>query len=134
MATKARHFEDKIALQRVLATKTVAEAKEVGKSIRKVNRTEWETLAPDKLLPGLKAKFVQNKDLLKGLLDMSGKKFVECSPVDFCWGGGFPLREVVAGSIPPLKGRNQMGLLMAKALTELEDEGYRIIQEPITDE
>ena len=61
---KALHCNDSRAADRILATKTAIACKQLSYTIQNYDQHSWTMVAKDKCRDGLKAKFVQNPDLL----------------------------------------------------------------------
>ena len=87
---KALHCNDSRAADRILATKTAIACKQLSYTIQNYDQHSWTMVAKDKCRDGLKAKFVQNPDLLRVLLSTGNKLIVESSK-DNIWGTGIPL-------------------------------------------
>ena len=87
---KALHCNDSRAADRILATKTAIACKQLSYTIQNYDQQSWTMVAKDRCLDGLKAKFVQNPELLRVLLSTGSKLIVECSK-DHIWGTGIPL-------------------------------------------
>ena len=87
---KALHCNDSRAADRILATKTAIACKQLSYTIQNYDQQSWTMVAKDRCLDGLKAKFVQNPELLQVLLSTGSKLIVECSK-DHIWDTGIPL-------------------------------------------
>lgn len=77
-------------------------------------RKDWEQVKEDVMYKGIKAKFTQNLELLKKLVDTGGKELIEDSPYDYYWGIG-----------RNKTGQNRLGIL----LMELRGEISNVINE-----
>ena len=87
---KALHCNDIDAADRILATKTAIACKQLSYTIQNYDHASWIDVAQDRCQDGLKAKFVQNPNLLCILLSTGNKLLVESSK-DNIWGTGIPL-------------------------------------------
>ena len=87
---KAIHCGDTSAADRILATTTAIACKQLSYSIKNYKHQSWIGVAHDKCIDGLRAKFVQNPQLLRILLSTGNKLLVESSK-DSVWGTGVPL-------------------------------------------
>ena len=79
MSEKARLFQDEETLARILAAKSPAEAKKLGREIRGFEPEAWEAHKVDIVRTGNLHKFGQHKDLLKFLLSTNDRILVEAS-------------------------------------------------------
>jgi ribA/ribD-fused uncharacterized protein len=83
---KARFFGDKNAESKILQSSDPIQQKKTF--IRGYNSKEWETVAEDCMCKCIRAKFVQNAELRKILIESYPKILVEASPHDAIWGIG----------------------------------------------
>ncbi len=67
---------------------------------------------------GLTAKFEQNDDLKKHLLETGNKMLVEASPIDQFWGSGCGLHSETLKSLSKWSGWNEMGKLLMQLRSE----------------
>ena len=72
---------------------------------------DWDDYRVDFMLTGLRAKFQQNEDLKKLLLETGDAHIYEDSPIDAFWGGK------IMGS------KNMLGILLMKVREELTVKG-----------
>lgn len=115
MYTKAMFFGDTETAQKVLDAVTPGEQKALGRQVKGFDAEKWTSSCDDLIYKGLKAKFLQNPDLLKQLVSEEGI-FVEASPYDRIWGIGFSEQNAMDNW--PDWGENKLG----KVLTKLRDE------------
>ena len=125
MAEKARYFADEEALTAILRTSHPREQKEIGRSIRGFETSEWEHLEGNEhpfcwnvVYRGNVAKFSQNQKLLSKLQTTQGTTLVEASPVDSIWGIGLASDDPRAYDRSSWQGRNWLG----EVLTAVRDE------------
>ncbi|WP_338761592.1 NADAR family protein [Bernardetia sp. ABR2-2B] len=121
MAEKARLFEDNKILEEILKAKTPAEAKKLGRKVKKFNDTVWKENRFKIVVEGNYHKF-SDPDYKAFLLGTGTKILVEASPVDAIWGIG--LAQDAKGVYNPntWRGLNLLGF----ALMEVRD---RLIHE-----
>jgi len=88
MYAKAITFSDYDTANKILNCKTPQEAKELGRKVHPYCDTVWSKVRFNHMYQCNLAKYQQNPDLLKLLLDekFEGKTFVEASPWDPIWG------------------------------------------------
>ena len=90
-ANKAKLFRDTETYNEILCCTTSLECKNLSKQIRNVDERKWEEEALNACLPGIRAKFYQNTNVMDTLLNKTGmKRIVECTS-DRLWGTGVPL-------------------------------------------
>ena len=90
-ANKAKLFGDIETYNEILCCITLLECKNLSKQIRNVDERKWEEEALNACLPGIRAKFYQNTNVMDTLLNKTGmKRIVECTS-DRLWGTGVPL-------------------------------------------
>ena len=87
---KALHCNDTDSADRILATKTAIACKQLSYTIQNYDHASWIDVVRDRCRDGLKAKFIQNPNLLCTLLSTGNKLLVESSK-DNIWGTGIPL-------------------------------------------
>ncbi|WP_460608889.1 NADAR family protein [Hymenobacter terrigena] len=118
MAEKARLFGDDNALALILAAKSPAEAKKLGREIQNFEPETWEARKVEIVIAGNLHKFGQHPNLAKFLLSTNDRVLVEASPVDTIWGIG--LAADSADAVDPSRwlGPNLLGF----ALMEVRDE------------
>ncbi|MBH8558378.1 NADAR family protein [Hymenobacter negativus] len=88
MAEKARLFNDDKTLDQILAAKSPAEAKKLGREIQNFDPEIWEARKVEIVIAGNLHKFGQHSELAKFLLSTNDRVLVEASPVDTIWGIG----------------------------------------------
>ncbi|WP_354640250.1 NADAR family protein [Kitasatospora camelliae] len=88
MAGKARLFGDEAIVPRILAAKSPAEAKKLGRLVRGFDEALWKAERFELVVRGNVAKFGQNDALRYYLLGTANRVLVEASPLDRVWGIG----------------------------------------------
>jgi ribA/ribD-fused uncharacterized protein len=97
---------DKAERAKILAAKTPAEAKRIGKTV--TLRKNWSQIREEVMETGLRAKFQQNPELKKKLIDTGNVDLIEGNT----WGDTF------WGQVDG-KGENKLGKLLMKIRKEL---------------
>ena len=118
MAEKARLFNNEQPLARILAAKSPAEAKKLGREIDRFVPEVWEAHKVEIVTTGNRHKFSQHPELLEFLLATSDRVLVEASPVDTIWGIGLAADAADAESPARWLGPNLLGF----ALMEVRDQ------------
>jgi len=114
MAQKAKLFNDHTTFKKILNSETPKEAKELGRKVKNFHANIWEKYALDIVEEGNLAKFSQNDNFKKVLLDTDKKILVEASPVDKVWGIGIVSDDINAKTPSNWKGQNYLGFILMK--------------------
>jgi ribA/ribD-fused uncharacterized protein len=118
MAQKARLFGDEDVFQRIIAAKTPAEAKKLGRQVRGFDEAAWNAQRMDIVVRGNFEKFSQHPELREFLLTTQERVLVEASPVDHIWGIGLAADDERAADPRRWDGLNLLGF----ALMEVRDQ------------
>jgi ribA/ribD-fused uncharacterized protein len=118
MAEKARLFGDADMAVRIVAVKSPAEAKKLGRAIKGFVPELWEAHKYDIVRTGNYHKFSQHRDLGDFLLATADRVLVEASPVDAIWGIGLATDHADAENPARWQGPNLLGF----ALMEVRDQ------------
>lgn len=118
MAKKAELFEDTAILEKIIACKSPAEAKKLGREVKNYEEQKWLDFRFQIVKEGNLHKFNQNNDLKKMLLNTGNKILVKASPVDAIWGIGMASDHKYCTHPEKWRGLNLLGF----ALMEVRDE------------
>jgi ribA/ribD-fused uncharacterized protein len=118
MAQKAILFNDTITFEKILQSKTAAEAKKLGREVTRYNDEIWLKNRYSIVKEGNYHKFSQHSDLREFLLNTNNRILVEASPVDAIWGIGMAADNPEITNPQNWKGLNLLGF----ALMEVRDE------------
>ncbi|HAO6504162.1 TPA: NADAR family protein, partial [Listeria monocytogenes] len=88
MAEKAKLFNDMEMREKILAAKHPKQAKDFGRLIRGFQEDIWLKNRFNIVMRANQAKFSQNEELKKFLMQTKKRILVEASPVDKIWGIG----------------------------------------------
>lgn len=124
MAEKARLFQDDESLQKILKSKTPAEAKKLGRKVKNFDVKVWEEQCFEFVVQGNVHKFGQNQELLEFILSTDNKVLVEASPYDKIWGIGMNQNDVYCVDPLAWKGKNLLGFALMEARERLK-KGYK---------
>jgi hypothetical protein len=115
---KALLFNDDKIAEMILEAENPDDVRWLGRQIKNFNESTWIAQREKIVYKGSRAKFTQNPDLFKVLMDTDDTLIVEASPEDFNWGIG--LTEEEAKLIPEEQwpGTNLLG----KILTQLRED------------
>ncbi|MFI9007692.1 NADAR family protein [Actinosynnema sp. NPDC053489] len=117
MRGKALLFGDEETADRVLAARTPAEAKALGREVRGFDQEVWAAHRVDVVVRGNLAKFTAHDDLRGFLLGTGDRVLVEASPLDRVWGIGLAADDERAADPATWRGLNLLGV----ALMEVRD-------------
>ncbi|GAA2227646.1 NADAR family protein [Kitasatospora cystarginea] len=121
MAGKARLFGDDEVLPRVLAARTPAEAKKLGRLVRGFDEQRWAAERFELVIQGNVAKFGQNEALREYLLGTAQRVLVEASPLDRLWGIGLAAENERAAKPAEWRGLNLLGFALMEARSRLAE-------------
>lgn len=118
---KARFFKDDITASEIMQTKDPAMQKRLSRSIRDYCEETWEPAAKDCLYNGILAKFSQNIDLRKFLIDTGDLVLLEASPRDQYWGTGCSLSSPNTLIVSSHPGQNYAGHILMSVRSQLSN-------------
>ena len=118
MYAKALRFDDDDTAAAIMAADHPREHKALGRKVKGFDDTIWKRERLNIVKAGNRAKFTQNPELLRLLLETAGTTLVEASPYDKIWGIGLAATDPRAQDPATWKGQNLLG----KILTKLRDE------------
>jgi ribA/ribD-fused uncharacterized protein len=119
MAAKARLFGDHDAVPRILAARTPAEAKNLGRLVQGFDEQVWVARRLDLVVEGNVAKFGQDAALRGFLLATARRVLVEASPRDRIWGIGLGAANERATDPLQWRGLNLLGFALMEARDRL---------------
>ncbi|MBS2015400.1 MAG: NADAR family protein [Deltaproteobacteria bacterium] len=122
MAEKARLFRDDAALAAILACKTPAEAKALGRTVKGYDDQAWGRARSLAVVQGNVAKFGQNDAFRRFLLGTRDRVLVEASPRDRIWGIGMGASNPDARVPARWRGSNLLGFALMEARAKLKEE------------
>lgn len=89
MYQKAKYFHDEKIAKEILNTNDVGIIKQLGRKVSNYNESYWNGIRQIVIYEGLYAKFSQNNDLKKQLLETKDAILAECALKDRIWGYRF---------------------------------------------
>ncbi|PTT79302.1 DUF1768 domain-containing protein [Pelomonas sp. HMWF004] len=119
MAEKARLFADEGTRARILAARTPAEAKKLGRGVAGFDDAVWEQSRFDIVVRANEAKFSQNPAMRDYLLKTGEHVLVEASPVDPVWGIGLAAADLRAADPRAWCGLNLLGFALMEVRARL---------------
>ena len=119
MAEKARLFEDRESLEKILETSTPREAKKLGRQVVGFDEKKWNERCFEIVVKGNYHKFNQNRSLKKFLLKTGEKIIVEASPKDRIWGIGLSIKSEKTKDPENWRGSNLLGYALMEVRSAL---------------
>lgn len=90
MYRKAEIFADEEIMHRVMETNGVLRIKKLGRAVKEYCEPVWNGVRQIVVYRGLYAKFSQNPELCRALLNTGDAMLVECAVSDRSGGSGYP--------------------------------------------
>ncbi|WP_419995656.1 NADAR family protein [Streptomyces boninensis] len=119
MAGKARLFGDAEAAAAIVAAGHPAEAKKLGRTVRRFDEEAWAAHRYELVVRGNEAKFGQHDELRDVLLRTGDRVLVEASPMDRVWGIGLAADDERAQDPKTWRGLNLLGFALMDVRTRL---------------
>lgn len=119
MYMKAKNFEDDGIAEQILKTKTPSEQKKLGRQVKNFNAYGWLQICKKVVYDASNAKFTQNFELNRKLLDTKGTTLVEASPDDSIWGIGLAEDHPNARNRSTWRGTNWLGEILTQLREDL---------------
>lgn len=119
MAEKARLFGDIESLNKIMSSKDPKEQKSLGKNVKPYDDNKWNSVAKQVVYKGNMAKFTQNENLKKILLDTEGTTLVEASPVDRKYGVGLAENDPLIQDRKNWRGTNWLGEVLTQVREDI---------------
>lgn len=114
MSEKAKLFNDDESYKLIMNAKEPKEHKKLGRLVKNFDEIKWNKYAEQIVFDGNYAKFTQNLELKKKLIDTNDKIIIECSPYDNIWGNGLNISDTLKTNIYDWKGKNKLGNILMK--------------------
>ena len=109
MYQKAKYFHDEKIAKEILNTNDVGIIKQLGRKVSNYNESYWNGIRQIVIYEGLYAKFSQNNDLKKQLLETKDAILAECALKDRIWGIGLTMDDPKRFDIDKWNGQNLLG-------------------------
>jgi ribA/ribD-fused uncharacterized protein len=120
MYKKALLFHDYKTCSKIMSTSDPRKQKAFGREVKDFKTEVWEKYAKEFVREGNFAKFTQNSDLEKQLLDTRGTTLVEASPYDKIWGIGLAEDNPKCLSRETWEGKNWLGEVLTEVRYEIQ--------------
>lgn len=119
MYRKAVCFNDRGSADKILETDDVAEIKALGRGVSGYDDHYWNGVRQVIVYEGLVAKFSQNEELKKRLLDTGNDMLAECAVKDRIWGIGLSMTDPDRQDMSKWKGQNLLGYALMMVRNKL---------------
>ena len=116
MAQKAKLFHDSKRYTAILRATEPWECKNLGKMVKPFDSAKWDAVKFEIVKEGNRAKFKQNPDLMKALLNTG-----EASPKDYIWGIGLDADTAAKTPSSDWPGKNLLGKVLMELRSEFMD-------------
>jgi ribA/ribD-fused uncharacterized protein len=120
MYQKAMLFNDFEAANKILRSASPARHRQLGKQVAGFTKQSWQQKCRQFAFDGNYHKFTQNPELLKRLLQTTGKSMAEASPYDRIWGIGLSLSNPKINDRLQWRGKNWAGEALELVRAKLE--------------
>lgn len=117
MYQKCKAFGDDVSAKKVLDTDDTEEQQKIGRTAKGYITSVWSGMRQTVAIRGLMAKFSQNEELKKKLLDTGDAYLVECTGSEKVWACGIRLNDDDCFYSDRWTGSNILGF----ALMEVRD-------------
>lgn len=124
MYQKAMLFHDTETAVQILNTDNVGKIKALGRSVKNYDDVIWNGMRQLIVFQGLYAKFSQNDDIKRKLLETEDALLAECAVQDHIWGIGLSMKDDRRMDIREWRGQNLLGFALMQVRRMLGgDEG-----------
>jgi ribA/ribD-fused uncharacterized protein len=120
MYQKAALFGDESTMEKILHELVPKEQKSLGRKVGGYIEDIWVSQREEIVYAGNHAKFTQNQNLYKFLMQTSGTTLVEASPTDTIWGIGMSAEDPLALDERNWNGQNLLGKILTKLREDLK--------------
>ena len=119
---KAKTFGDNEAFEKVIKAKSAQSAKAAGKKVKDYKEDTWKEKKDEIMKTVLRAKFTQNLELRKKLLDTGDKLIANADSRDKYWGIGTSANTSMATDPKKWKGENKLGKMLEELRAQIKAE------------
>jgi hypothetical protein len=119
---KAKTFGDEEAFEKVIKAKSAQSAKAAGKKVKDYKEETWKEKKDEIMKTVLRAKFTQNLELRKKLLDSGDKVIANADSRDKYWGIGTSANTSMAKDPAKWKGENKLGKILEELRAQIKAE------------
>jgi len=126
MYHKALMFREYDLAKRIMNTEDTAKIKRLGRSkMEHFDADLWDRTSKQIVKRGVRAKFEQNEELRRKLLQTGFSAIAECSRNDKKWGIGVAITDEKRYDISKWRGQNLLGQILMEVRDELRSAAYK---------
>lgn len=122
MAKKALTFNDQESYKMIMYADNPRDQKAFGRRVKNFNADVWAVISREVVYQGNYAKFTQNPELKKQLMETGDREIVEASPYDKIWGIGLGEEDPRALDKSQWQGTNWLGEAIMRVRETLRNE------------
>lgn len=119
MYSKAMLFHDSEIADQIMEAEDPGLIKALGRKVHNYDDIIWNGMRQILIYQGLLAKFSQNEDLNKALLETGEAILAECAVHDKIWGIGLSMKDPARLDIQKWKGQNLLGFALMAVREQL---------------
>jgi ribA/ribD-fused uncharacterized protein len=117
---KAVRAGDNETAAKIMNTDDPVQHLRLGKKLT-VNNDQWNENVSEAIMEtAVTAKFTQNPELLKNLINTGTKLIIDCNAHDIFWGNGLSINDKDASNKSKWKGKNIMGTILCRVRENLK--------------
>lgn len=132
MAQKALVFGDVVTRDRILKARSPRDQKALGREVSGFDAGRWNRVCRGIVYRGNLAKFTQDAELGRLLLETGSRTIVEASPTDRIWGIGLAQDDLRAQDPAQWLGTNWLGIALMHVRQTMQEQALG--REPVLDE
>lgn len=121
MAQKAVLFSDEEIRSEIMKASHPKQYKALGRKIKGFDQKIWDESCCDIVIKGNLAKFSQNEELKRFLLNTGNRVLAEASPYDRIWGIGMPADDPKCENPCLWNGKNLLGFCLMEVRDRLRE-------------
>jgi ribA/ribD-fused uncharacterized protein len=121
-AIKAKTFGDDETFEKILKAKSAQSAKSFGNKVKEFKEETWAEKQDEVMKSVVRAKFTQNLELRKKLLETEDKLLANADSRDKYWGIGTSANTSIAKDPKKWKGENKLGKMLEELRTQMKAE------------
>ena len=121
-AIKAKTFGDDETFEKILKAKSAQSAKSFGNKVKEFKEETWAEKQDEVMKSVVRAKFTQNLELRKKLLETEDKLLANADSRDKYWGIGTSANTTIAKDPKKWKGENKLGKMLEELRTQMKAE------------
>ena len=126
MYKKADCFKDTNIASQIMNTNDVSQIKKLGRQVDGYDETVWNGIRQLIVYDGLSAKFTQNEELKRMLLQTERSVLAECAVTDQIWGIGLSMKNPDRLDMSKWKGKNLLGFALMMVRSKMLNRNIQV--------